>query len=435
MSGHAAGSGSGARSWIRRLASRLRGGSGGATPASRATRPAPPVTPAQPPSGVTPIPADRIDALTACPVCGGTAFRQVSPFNRLVLAPWTPDDRAVRYRYSLCRACGVVFAALRPGGPRIEWLIGHFEEALGRADVGETREGKYAITSSGLSDEQRDRLRALAAPGVFVSEHSGISRKAYLPGLMGDRLATSAHVELLTSLLDLRGARVLEVRSRLGSISAGLQRLCGALPHAMALFPNQQFLIQEVYGIPASVGIDFEHFSVPFEGPFDLVVANHMLTHALRPSALLATIHASLAPGGHLYVFNEPDEREYLADGKSMFNTLNPFHMQAFDGPSLGRALEANGFAVRFSTLYQGSRICLAQKVERRDDWERIPNGSRSRREKAYALALERALLGVPPHARGRLDEPWEAILERGRAAGLIDESRKGAPKLTRAPK
>ena len=146
----------------------------------------------------------------------------------------------------------MLFRSRRPAQERFRWLLERFEETLGRTDVGTVRPGKFALTSASLTDEMRTQLRALAARGVFVSAHLGLMRKDYLPALMSDRLANSLHTEIIGSLVPLRQPRVLEVRSRLGSISAILQRLYGAQCSVMTIFENQRFLIEEVYGIPAA---------------------------------------------------------------------------------------------------------------------------------------------------------------------------------------
>jgi 2-polyprenyl-3-methyl-5-hydroxy-6-metoxy-1,4-benzoquinol methylase len=293
-------------------------------------------------------------------------------------------------------------------------------------DFGQRLAGKAVLSSYKLTDADRENLRTRASRGVFVSDHAGISPKEYLPALMTDRLSNSVHVELLGSLLQLQAPRVLEVRSRVGSISAALQRMFGATTQAMALFESQQFLIGEVYGIPTTLGIDYDRFTIPLEGTFDLIVANHMFTHAIRPREMLQTLHSRLSEGGHLYLFNEPDEGEFLKQGKSLFNTLNAFHMQAFDAASLRRALEANGFAVTFMTLYEGSHICLARKCEPSDAWQRIPKGSRDRRRQGYRRAQDVAALMMPEFARPRLREPWDTLLARSVESGLAEVNRKG---------
>jgi SAM-dependent methyltransferase len=378
------------------------------------------------PTADTPCPAFQIIDLDRCPVCECQKFTRVSWYNKLILFDRKPDDEAPIYYYSLCHDCGVVFAARRPAQERFRWLLERFEETLGRTDVGTVRPGKFALTSASLTDEMREQLRTLAARGVFVSGHLGLSRKDYLPALMNDRLANSLHAEIIGSLVPMREPRVLEVRSRLGSISSILQRLYGARCSVMTIFENQRFLIEQVYGIPAACPIDFDRFAIPFEGPFDLIVSNHMLTHAVRPREMLATMRQQLAPGGYLYMYQEPLESEFLERGKSMFNTLNPFHLQTFDQASAIRALEANGFVVRFCTVRDDLFIALAQVAEPDHAWTRMPDSERGRRRTAYRLANDAAILRVPEHLRGPFAKDWDGVVARSIEAGIAYRTRDG---------
>ncbi len=384
------------------------------------------------PSDDSPCPAGPILALEQCPVCGGAESTRVSRYNRFVLFDRTPDAASSIYNYSLCHACGVVYAARRPAAGRYEWLLERFEETLGRTEVGAPRPGKFALSSSSLTDDARAQLRRMVASGIFVSGHSGITRKDFLPSLMNDRLASSMHVEILGSLLTLKEPRVLEIRSRLGSISAMLQRLYGASGCAMTIFENQRFLIEEVYGFPAMCPIDFDAFDIPFDGQFDLVISNHMLTHSVRPKEFLATVRNRLTPGGHLYLYNEPMEGEFLERGKSMFNTLNPFHLQTFNQASAVRALEANGFEVIFCNVRDDLFLALAQAVDPSADWDRMGDSERSRRRSAYRVANDTAILRVPEHLRAPFAKDWDAAVERSLAAGLAYKSKDGRIKVRR---
>ena len=384
-------------------------------------------------TGDTPCPSGPIVTLDTCPVCGGAESTKVSGYNRFVLFDHVPDAKARIYNYSLCHACGVVFAKQRPAGARYRWLLERFEETLGRTEVGAPRPGKFALSSSALTDEEREQLRRMVANGVFVSAHSGLTRKDYLPSLMNDRLASSMHVEILGSLLPLRSPRVLEIRSRLASISAMLQRLYDANCCAMTIFENQRFLISEVYGFPASCPIDFDEFSIPFDGRFDLIVSNHMLTHAVRPGEFLATVRERLLPDGYLYLYNEPMEGEFLDRGKSMFNTLNPFHLQTFNQPSAVRALEANGFKVIFCAVRDDLFLALAQAVDPPlADWPRMSESERSRRRSAYRVANDTAILRVPEHLRAPFAKDWDDIVARSLAAGLATRTKDGRVKVNR---
>jgi hypothetical protein len=375
-------------------------------------------------------PADSILTLDACPLCGERDRTLVSEFNRFVHFARPPDEASLHADYCLCHGCGTVYAARRPAGSRYKWLLDHFEETLGRAGAGEKRGGKFAISSAALSDDDRAHLRRLAARGVFVSEHDRPSRKEYLPALLSDRLAASVHVEILGSLLDLKNKRVLEVRSRLGSIPAALQRLYGADVTVMTIFEGQRFLVQEVYGIAGS-GIDFDRFQPPAQGPWDLIVCNHMLTHAVRPGDMLATLRQHLAPAGHVYFYNEPDDAEILVDGKSMFNTLNAFHLQTYDAPALVRVLKATGFEPVFQTHHEGNIICLARAAATSEP-ARMPAAELASRRAAYLRARDAAILMLPPAARTRVTQEWPMVIDRALKEGIAELSPGGDIRVRR---
>ena len=386
------------------------------------------------PSGV--CPAGPILSLDRCPVCGSIdATAQVCRYNKFITYERVPDEACMRYDYALCHQCGVVYATQRPAGERYDWLFDHFEETIGRTALGEERPGKLALSPAPLTGETREHLKQLVSHGVFVSDHSGVSRKDYLPALMVDRMANAVHVEIIGSLIPLVRPRVLEIRSRLGGMSAALERLYGADCSVMTLFENQQYLIEEVYGIPARCPIDFDDFSIPFEGPFDLIIGKHMFTHAVHPGAFLATVREYLRPGGCLYLYSEVVEAEFLDESHSMFNTMNPFHLQTFNTPSVVRALEANGFSTVFCTMVEGHLAILARKSEDVPaNWARMPGDERKRREKRYRAAADLAVLQVPEQVRARVAGDWDDALARSVANGTAEILKSGRLKL-RAPK
>ena len=305
---------------------------------------------------------------------------------------------------------------------------------MGRSFSRQTRRGKAAISSGALSDDDREHLRRLVARGVFVSEHTHPSRKEYLPALLADRLDASRHVEILGGLLDLKGRRVLEVRSRLGSIPAALRRLYGTDVSAMSIFEGQRLLINELHGISAS-SIDFDRFQPPADGPWDLIVCNHMLTHTVRPRDMLATLRTHLTPGGFVYFYNEPDDAEILVGGKSMFNTLNAFHLQAFDGDALVRAVAANGFSPVFVTHYEGKILCLAQATDVSDVRPRMSATDLEARRTSYLHARDKAILMLPERERWRVGDEWPLVIDRTIKAGSAELSPGGKFRIHHAEK
>jgi SAM-dependent methyltransferase len=370
------------------------------------------------------VPQDLIE-LAACPVCGHSEWTTVCEYNRFLLLPSAPDEAARYAGYALCHRCGVVCARHRPVGARFRYLLERFEETLGRD------EGGGALGSHRLTQEAADAMRTRLAAGVFVSEYPRRKGRTYLPGLFRDRMAVAPHVELVGSLVKLSSPRVLEIRPRFGALGASLRRLYGGETAALPLFEAQQLLVREVYGTRADVLLDYDQFQIPYEGAFDLVAANHLLTHAVRPADALAAIRSKLTPGGHLYLYNEPDEADFLESRKSIFNTLNAFHLQTFDAASLARALAAAGFEPMFLGHHLGNCVALA-RAGNAVEWEPMRQREREKRLAAYAAARDRGILALPAELRGLFADEWEAILERGVAAQLVENDADGRPRLVK---
>lgn len=367
----------------------------------------------------------------ACPVCRHTERTLVNAWNKLILIAKAPDQTSARYNYSVCHGCGVLIATRRPVGGRYHFLLEHFGEVVAKRGSRGTGEiTNRLLNPYPLTDTDRDELRRLAAHGVFVSDHLGLTGKQYLAPLLRDRLENSIHTDIIGSLIEPRGARVVEVRSRAGTILDGLRRAWGATVYAMPIWESQQFLLRELFGITTSNLIDFEHFTIPFEGEFDLIVCNHMFTHALRPRDFFAELRRKLKPGGHIYLYHEPDDVEYLAGNQSMFATLNPLHMQAFDQASFVRALAANGFETVFIKGRNLHHLVLARLAPNAPDMVPMPTKARKARVEAYQQAFDRAVLGVDEQLRLRVAAEWPAAVERAVAAGVAEYDERGRLRL-----
>ena len=364
--------------------------------------------------------------LDRCPGCGFSERTVVCEWNKAVLLEHELPADVMRYDYALCHGCGIIYAERRPVGATYRRLMDEFEETIGRGAG--VNASDALLNPAPLSDADRERYRKLIAAGVFVSDHEP---REHIEGLYKDRLDNVAHVEILGELIDLRQARVLEVRSRAGTIVSGLRRRFDATVMAMPIFEGQQLILRELHGIECSDLIDYDLFTIPFEGAFDLIVCNHMLTHIVRVDRFFDEIRRHLKPGGHLYLYNEVDENEFLERGKSLINTLNPIHLQAFDRASLVRLLEANGFDVVFIKLRNGSLLCLAQLTGRKT-WPPLPAEDRARRLAAYSLARAHAILRASERVRHRFADVWEAALEQACAAGVARFDDKGRLRLTK---
>jgi hypothetical protein len=366
------------------------------------------------------IPAERIVDLRECSVCGHDRSTAVCEYNRFLLSETAPDALATRSDYALCHRCGVVCARRRPVGRRFAFLVEHFEETIGRVPAGRQR-GVNVLGSRRLSEDDREQLRARVRESMFLSEVPRPKNRLRLPHLLRDRLAVAAHVEILGSLLTLKQPRVLEIRPRFGAIGGALRRIYGGETFALPLFEVQQFLVREVYGTCAEYLLDYDDFTIPYSGCFDLVVANHLITHAVHPQQTLSTIRHRLAPGGHLYLYNEPDEADFLESGKSIFNTLNAFHLQTFDGASLARALHSAGFEPVYIGHYHDNCVALARVAGEGTSWKPMSEKERARRVAKYAQSRDLGILALPERLRGLFAGEWESVVQRAFAAKTID--------------
>ena len=361
--------------------------------------------------------------LDACPMCGGAERTIVNEWNKLVLLHKAPDPSSARYDFAVCHACGVTHATRRPIGARYRFLTLNFGEVIAKHGGG-AEFNNPLLNPYPLTDADRLTLKERAAPGVFVSEHLRLRSNEYLDGLLKDRFDNSLHLDLIGALLSPRGARVLEIRPRTGMISEGLRRLFGAEVLAMPIWESQQFLLKQVYDIGSLGLVDYDQFDIPGDGQFDLIVCNHMLTHAVRPKSFFAAVHRHLKPGGHVYFYNEPDDAEYLTGSQSMLATLNPLHMQAFDMASFARGLAANGLEVTFHRRRHFSHISLARLVS--TAFTPIDASSLQRRIKLYRRARDRAVLALRGDLRARFAEEWPSLVERGVAEGIVEIDARG---------
>jgi SAM-dependent methyltransferase len=364
--------------------------------------------------------------LDKCPFCGHPERTLVVEWNKLIMLAKAPDQQSARYDYSCCHRCGVVYAARRPIGERFRFLLQHFGEVTGKAAADGVIPNPL-LNPYPSTEGDRERLRRMAQRGVWVSEHLGLGKSDYIEGALKDRFENSVHVDLLGNLVNPTGARVLEIRPRAGTIAESLRRLYNAQVFVIPMWESQKFVLKELYGFDADGLIDYDRFHIPFDGRFDLIVCNHILVHSLRAGDLLAELHAHLNPGGSIYFYNEPDDRQILGEDKSIIAHLNPLHMHTFDHRSMIRALAANGLEVTFIRSRNASFMVLARSVSGNVAWTPIAPEELTQRIGAYRLARDRAILKVPTEMRSRLGGgDWADAVEHGLESGVLEFDEKG---------
>ena len=383
----------------------------------------------EPPAGTKPKrrAAGEWLELPQCPGCGTADRTLVCKWNKSILQDAEPEDDSTISNYCLCHGCGIVYATRRPVGDTHRALMDDFPDTIGRDPAAAA--ANPLLNPYPLSEEDRARYRRMIAGGIFVSDHA---RREHLSQVYKDRLENASHVELLGSLLELRGARALEIRSRAGTIAEGLRRHYDAKVAVMPIFESQRLIVEELYGIECSDLIDYDQFTIRFEGTFDLIVCNHMLTHIVRLDRFFTEIRAHMRPGGHLYLYNELDDGYVFASGKSIVNSLNPVHLQTFDGESLTRLLKANGFEVTFVKRRHGSLLCVATFTGDRE-FSPITAEKRDARIAAYARGCAYAILRAPEHIRSRFATEWTEAVELAVAAGLARFDAKGVLRVAKS--
>lgn len=350
--------------------------------------------------------------LTACPACGANDATIVCRYNGLILVEDMQASELARYDHACCHRCGLVFASHRPAGEEFDYLSRNFNEFLGRPDGADANP---LDNERPLTDADRQALRQRLAGGWLASEHRDPSAANWMPWLLADRMSQGYHFDWLSASVPLAGKRVLEVRSKTGFLLDMLRRYHGADVFAMPMFESQQFVIEQLYGIPCSRRVDFEHFDIPYEGQFDLIVAKHLLTHAIHPEAMFQTLRERIAPGGYLYLFAETDDSFKFLKGKNLFGEQKCFHFQNFDLQTFVRCLNWQGFRVvfiRHPKRGDSEMTCLAQ-VDPGVEKGAIPSADLAARLSMYEAWHDGSAMRLPEYVQQMMPREVEAARQR----------------------
>jgi SAM-dependent methyltransferase len=175
--------------------------------------------------------------------------------------------------------------------------------------------------------------------------------------------------------------------------------------------------------------IDFDRLEIPFEGRFDLILARHMVTHALEPARLWQTLAERLNPGGHVYLFLENDDSAMLRDKrKNLFGEQKAFHFQNFDLPTLAGVLRFNGLDpvfIRHPRPGRSEMVCLAQRNDAVRGTRISPDRLEARRE-LYRRWRDLSVMSLPPDLQPVFAGEVDQIRQRALAAGYAVTDRAG---------
>jgi hypothetical protein len=345
---------------------------------------------------------------TACFGCGAPMGTRVFEYNGLVLLDAQSASPLARYDYGLCGRCGMVGATARPAGDELDFLYSRFDEFLGRTSA--SSEGV-----AGQDDDARRQLASQVEAGWLVSEEAGLSTDAWLPDVFQFRVVEGYHADVIAELVELRGARILELRAFDAHMLHRFRTLHGAAEVvAMPINERHRLVIEQLYGIPTAV-IDFDRMTLP-PGRFDLVIARHMVTHALDGERFWDALDLAVAPGGALYLYLENDDAAMFAHRKSLFGEMKCFHFQNFDVPTLARVLRFRGYEPEFIRRPRPNKselVCLARRRETR--FEPIGGEGLAARREMYAQWRALSVLSAPAPVRrlfaAELDELTRLVM------------------------
>jgi SAM-dependent methyltransferase len=352
---------------------------------------------------------DTMRELAACPICGSVERTTVCPYNGLAVLDEFQGSDVVRYAYALCHGCGLVYATRRPDGETFARLFENFDENLGRT--------KRKVRA--FDEEQRADLRRRLEVGWAPSEEQPLAKSDWVPSLWSDRTATAPHLVILSSLLDLRGARVLDIRTKTGALLDSLRTWFDADVYALPAFENEQATIQEAFGIPAVECVDFADFRIPYEGQFDLIVAKHLFTHAVRPERVFEVFRQHLKPGGAIYLYVENDDAEMWTRRKNLIGEMKCFHFQNFDVPTFGRCLRRQGFEPEFIRhMGDVSAVASLARLDSNTRFEPMTSEQLRERRDMYERWYDLSVLSLPDALATTFERERPAATARALARG-----------------
>lgn len=358
-----------------------------------------------------------------CPICEGSRHIPVSEFNGLLVLDEMRQTPLCRYEYALCATCGTTFATRRPVGADYDLLYSRFNEML-------KRDRKGGVEQEG---EITDEVNAELAEGRTWWNLNGAEGKL-ARSMRKEVRNQTPHLGPIVSTCNVEGARILEIRSKIGFLSSFLIRTLGAKSAVcVSTFPIQKAVIEGIHGIECVEGANEQEFTIAAEGPFDIVIAPHVLIHSLYPHLFFSEIRRLISPKGWLYLCQEPDDRNLFRSGKNLFSELKCFHFQQVDMDAYVRCLEYNGFAVaatgyRAPQLKPSAQMWALSRPSSKAKFEPIGQDALAERRQMYERWRDESILALPCDLRsnftGDLAEVEARALRNGYAERIDGEIR-----------
>jgi SAM-dependent methyltransferase len=140
-------------------------------------------------------------------------------------------------------------------------------------------------------------------------------------------------------------SRVLHIRCATGEFLRLAQNERACKVTGLDFFPSSVRHANDALGTNAVFQMRGPQPENPFpDEQYDLIVSNHMVTHAHDPAALMTNFRKWLKDDGVLVLMNEPDHALSLKSWKSYPRGLNFFHKQMFTASTFKSSLAGWGF-------------------------------------------------------------------------------------------
>ncbi len=225
------------------------------------------------------------------------------------------------------------------------------------------------------------------------------------------------------------GIKVLNLRCEAGALAAALRAKHGITDVDGLEYFDTNLRYAREQGLMKNLAPFVPNkFKIPFAASaYDLIVANHIMTHAIDPRQMLADLRGLLAPGGAIFLYGEVDHVAAFGAGWHFAQLgINNFHKQLLTDASLENMSRLAGFSYQFvgrgaphffdalirpapavapGDLRRGDSASMARAFRR---WGRLHLIARLKRETEQrlpgAVGLARRLLGrgaaavTPPH-------------------------------------
>jgi SAM-dependent methyltransferase len=245
----------------------------------------------------------------ACPCCGGVDCESVACRNDLYAIEGVSDSMKDS-DYYVCLDCSLIFArrrqSLESAALFYQWFA-HLE----RRDYAIYPPPQNYIRAK--ADVARTHVQYLADSGVL------------LPGM------NIAHVRCDV------GSDLVQIR----------ERFPGCTLHGLDYFDSNIRYAHE-QGLDGVGQLDPACINLPEGTAYDLIICNHIFTHAFDPTADLQMLYRALKPGGVLFLYNEIDHHLRFQPNGPFYQwvALNNFHKQLFAPQSVELFLTRGGFSI-----------------------------------------------------------------------------------------